>query len=111
MGIPYASPKHQVAGAKFFMVQFIILCSLQICKLHCREERCVGMNNVHPRRRRDFPRAQGNFEVKGDGQPNSSRPKAVYGHSLIIIPSLRMFQEIPPYSLFPTEHVVLKVLK
>ena len=51
---------------------------------------------VHPRRPRDFPRAEGNLEVGGDVQPNSSRFEAVYGHSLIIKPSLGMYQEIHP---------------
>ena len=49
---------------------------------------------VHPQRPRDFPRAEGNLEVGGDVQPNASRIKAVYGHSLIINPSLWMYQEI-----------------
>ena len=35
-------------------------------------------------------------EVGGDVQPNSSRFEAVYGHSLIINPSLGMYQEIHP---------------
>ena len=45
---------------------------------------------------RDISRAEGNLEVGGDVQPNSSRFKAVYGHSLIINPSLGMYQEIHP---------------
>ena len=46
----------------------------------------------------DISRAEGNLEVGGDGdvQPNSSRFEAVYGHSLIINPSLGMYQEIHP---------------
>ena len=72
---------------------------------------------VHPLRPRDFPRpsrcpsgfalgtslgpreisrAEGNLEVGGDVQPNTSRFEAVYGHSLIINPSLGMYQEIHP---------------
>ena len=45
---------------------------------------------------RDISRAEGNLEVGGDVQPNSSRFEAVYGHSLIINPSLGMYQEIHP---------------
>ena len=52
---------------------------------------------VHPRRPRDFRRAEGNLEVGGDVQPNTSRFEAWYGHSLIINPSLGMYQEIHPY--------------
>ena len=43
---------------------------------------------------RDILRAGGNLEVGGDVQPNSSRFEGVYGHSLIINPSLGMYQEI-----------------
>ena len=43
---------------------------------------------------RDISRAEGNLEVGGDVQPNTSRFEAVYGHSLIINPSLGMYQEI-----------------
>ena len=43
------------------------------------------------------PRAEGNLEVEGDVQPNSSRFEAVYSHSLIINPSLGMYQEIHPF--------------
>ena len=45
---------------------------------------------------RDISRAEGNLEVGGDVQPNTSRFEAVYGHSLIINPSLGMYQEIHP---------------
>ena len=45
---------------------------------------------------RDISRAEGNLEVGGDVQPNASRFEAVYGHSLIINPSLGMYQEIHP---------------
>ena len=45
---------------------------------------------------RDISRAEGYLEVRGDVEPNSSRFKAVYGHSLIINPSLGMYQEIHP---------------
>ena len=45
---------------------------------------------------RDISRAEGNLEVGGDVQPNSSRFEAVYGHSLIINPFLGMYQEIHP---------------
>ena len=44
----------------------------------------------------DISRAEGNLEVGGDIQPNTSRFEAVYGHSLIINPSLGMYQEIHP---------------
>ena len=46
---------------------------------------------------RDISRAEGNLEVRGDVQLNSSRFKAVYGHSLIINSSLGMYQEIYSY--------------
>ena len=55
-------------------------------------EACKG----HPRRPRDFRRVEGNLEVGGDVQTNSSRFEAVYGHSLIINPSQGMYQEIHP---------------
>ena len=45
---------------------------------------------------RDISRAEGNLEVGGDVQPNTSRFEAVYGHSLIINSSLGMYQEIHP---------------
>ena len=51
---------------------------------------------VQPRQPRDFPRPEGNLEVGGDVQPNSSRFGAVYGHSLIINPFLGMYHEIHP---------------
>ena len=41
-------------------------------------------------------RAEGNLEVGGDVQPYTSLLWAVYGHSLIINPSLGMYQEIHP---------------
>ena len=47
-------------------------------------------------RPQDILRAEGNLEVGGDIQPNSSRFEAVHGHSLIINPSLGMYQEIHP---------------
>ena len=51
---------------------------------------------------RDVPRAKpeghleakGNLEVDKDVRPDISRLRAVYGHSLIINPSLGMYQEI-----------------
>ena len=46
---------------------------------------------------RDISRAEGNLEVGGDVQPNTSRLEAVYGHSLIINPYQGMYQEIHPY--------------
>ena len=45
---------------------------------------------------RGISRAEGNLEVGGDVQPNTSRLEAVYGHSLIINPYLGMYQEIHP---------------
>ena len=47
---------------------------------------------------RDVPRVklEGHLGVGGDAQPNSSRFEAVSGHSLIIYPSLGMYQEINP---------------
>ena len=45
---------------------------------------------------RDILRAEGNLEVGGVVQPNTSRFEAVYGHSLIINPSQGMYQEIHP---------------
>ena len=51
---------------------------------------------VHPRRPRDFPRAEGNLEVGGDVQPNISRLEAVYGHSLNINLYQGMYQAIHP---------------
>ena len=45
---------------------------------------------------RDISRAEGNLEVEGDVQPNSSWLEALYGHSLIINPSQGMYQEIHP---------------
>ena len=48
-------------------------------------------------RPRDTSRASGNLLVGGDVQPNSSRFEAVYGHSLIINPSLGMNHEIYRY--------------
>ena len=37
--------------------------------------------------RRDVSRVKGDHEVGGDVQPETSRVKAVYGHSLMINPS------------------------
>ena len=45
---------------------------------------------------RNISRAEGNLEIGGDVQPNSSQFEAVYGHSLIINPSLGIYQEILP---------------
>ena len=45
---------------------------------------------------RDISRAEGNLEVRGDVQPNSSQFEAVYGHSHIINPSLGMYHKIHP---------------
>ena len=45
---------------------------------------------------RDISRAGGNLEVGRDVKPNTSRLKAVYGHSLIINLSLGMYQQIHP---------------
>ena len=45
---------------------------------------------------RDISRAEGNLEVGGDVQPNTSQLEAVYGHSLIIISYQGMYQEIHP---------------
>ena len=57
---------------------------------------------------RDVPRAKPEGHLEGRGrrlrsegmyivQPNASRLEAVYGHSLVINPSLGMYQEIHPY--------------
>merc|ERR1711917_82068 len=48
---------------------------------------------------------EGNLEVGGDVQPNASRCEAVYGHSLIINPSLGMYQEIHPSKASSTYNV------
>ena len=53
-----------------------------------------GREMSRGRRPRDISRAEGNLEVGGDVQPNTSRLEAVYSHSLIINPSLGMYQEI-----------------
>ena len=53
----------------------------------------------------DILRAERNLEVGGDVQPNASRLEAVYGHSLIINPSLGMYQEIHPYEVSSTYSV------
>ena len=45
---------------------------------------------------RDISRAEGNLEVGGDVQPNTSRLEAVYVHSLIINPYRGVYQEIHP---------------
>ena len=45
---------------------------------------------------REISRGEGNLEVRGDEKPNTSRLEALYGHSLIINPSLGMYQEIHP---------------
>ena len=56
-------------------------------------EACKG----HPQRPRDFRRAEGNLEVGGDVQTNSSRFDLVYGNSLIIYPFLGIYHEIHPF--------------
>ena len=79
--------------------------------IHCLESGCIGLYipsdleiSLGPQ---DVPRASGNLSVVGDVQPNTSllsavyvynasRLEAVYGHSLIINPSLGMYQEIHP---------------
>ena len=70
-------------------------CMMQSGSLHGRQEGCFG-----------FPRSEGNLEVEGDVnctscnkmyQPNTSRLETVCSHSLIINPSLGMYQEIHPY--------------
>ena len=77
--------------------------------IHCLEPGCIstlprgGMYwVVHSRQSRDIPRdargtSPGPREFLRYEQPNRSRLKAVYGHYLIINPSLGMYQEIPPY--------------
>ena len=47
---------------------------------------------------RHISRAEGNLELRGDLQPDTSQLEAVYIHSLINNPSLGMYQEIHPYS-------------
>ena len=39
--------------------------------------------------------------------PNTSRPEAVYGHSLIINPSVVMYQEIHPYSAVNIDSIII----
>ena len=51
---------------------------------------------VHPWRPRYFSRAKGNLEVEGDVRPDISRLRAVYGHSLIINPSLEYIRKYIP---------------
>ena len=75
-----------------------------IVSVHCREEGCIGLYIPDDREisqgprdvPRDISRAEGNLEVGGDVQPNTSRLEAVYGHSLIINPYQGMYQEIHP---------------
>ena len=50
-------------------------------------------------------RAEGNLEVGGDVQSNTSRLEAVYGHSLIINPSLGMYQEIHSFCAMDIDNV------
>ena len=66
--------------------------------VHCREEGCIGLyipdDQEISRGPRDISRAEGNLEVGGGVQPNSSRFEAVYGYILSsLIPP---FQEIHP---------------
>ena len=56
---------------------------------------------------RDISRGEGNLEVRGDVKPNTSRLEALYGHSLIINPSLGMSQEIHPYDAINIDSVKL----
>ena len=58
---------------------------------------------------RDISRAEGNLEVGGDVQPNSSQFEAVYGHSLIINPSLGMYQEIHPCRVSSIDSVKINI--
>ena len=53
--------------------------------------------NIPDNQERDISRAEGNLEVIGDVKPNTFQLDAVYNHSLIINPSLGMYQEIHPY--------------
>ena len=68
--------------------------------VHCLKSGWIGLyipdNQEITRGPRDISRAEGNLEVGGDVQPNSSRFEAEYSHSLIINPSLGMYQEIHP---------------
>ena len=74
--------------------------------VHCREEGCIELyipddqeisqEMSRGRSPGDISRAEGNLEVGGDVQPNTSRFEAVYGHFLIINPSLGIYQEIHP---------------
>ena len=74
----------------------------QIVSVHCLKSGWIGLyipdhqEMSRGRSPRDISRAEGNLEVGGDVQPKSSRLEAVYGHSLVINPSLRMYQEIHP---------------
>ena len=54
---------------------------------------------------RDFFRAEVNLEVGGDVQPKTSQLEAVYSHSLIINPFLRMYQEMHPYRAMSSDSV------
>ena len=46
-----------------------------------------------------------NIGVRVDVQPKTSRAEAVYGHSLIINPSLEMYQKIHPYRAMSIDSV------
>ena len=69
------------------IILIAIIITISIVFIHCGEEGCIGLY---------ISRAEGNLEVGGDVQPNSSRFEALYGQSLIINPSLDMYQEIRP---------------
>ena len=53
-------------------------------------------------------RGPGNLSGIGDLQPNSFRPEAVYGHSLIIDASPGMYQEIYPYWAISIDSIRIK---
>ena len=57
---------------------------------------CASLTTERSRVPRDISRAEGNLEVGGGVQPSASWFEAVYGHSLIINPSLGICQEIHP---------------
>ena len=61
---------------------------MDIVYVQCWEEGRIGLyipdDQEISRGPRDISRAEGNLEVGGDVQPNSSRLEAVYSHSLII---------------------------
>ena len=104
-----------VSGGRFFPSQIILCAScLQRSFITISQKSLYCIHTlprggmywvVHSRRPRDFSRAEGNLEVGGDVQPNTSRFEAVYGHSLIINPSLGMYQEIHPCRVSSTYSV------